>query len=193
MGTSLIVLRILLVTRSSPLTNHTSAYRKIQRILVESGILYTITMFISGITLLIEIIAHKPTSTPLNDLATYTTAILVPLSVSPFSQFFLNLVLFTRRLAAHRWLFQGIAPTLIAVRVSNEAAVKTNAGASRTRSHSRVLSRLTFRRTVRQTGIIDAGDVVSGHGETPTDSSTGFEGHKGPIEKMVVDRLDATP
>lgn len=80
-GTSLIILRILLVTRSSPLTTHTSTYRNIQRILVESGILYTIAMFITGVALGNPVSLHKQPSIPFGDLGIYSQSFLVPLSV----------------------------------------------------------------------------------------------------------------
>lgn len=84
-GTSLIILHILLVTRSSPLTVHTPTYRRIQRILIESGILYTIAMFIAGVTLAIQVAAHARASIPLADPAIYMEAILIPMSVSLLS------------------------------------------------------------------------------------------------------------
>lgn len=84
MGTSLIILRILLVTRDSPLTNHTSTYHKIQRILVESGIVYSIAMFISGVALGIKLGSHERNSVPTAVLTRYAEAVLVPLSVSHF-------------------------------------------------------------------------------------------------------------
>lgn len=85
-GTSLIILSILLVTQHNPPTTHTSGYFKIQRVLVESGIVYTIAMFITGVTLGIQLIVPTTVSSmPLNELATYTEAVLIPLSVSQFS------------------------------------------------------------------------------------------------------------
>jgi hypothetical protein len=165
-GTSLIILRILLVTKSSPLTTHTSAYRKIQRILVESGILYTIVTFVTVVTLALQIkLEAKQPSIPLDVLGAYTEAILVPMT--------------------------GIGPTLIAVRIGSEAPMQTDAGASRTWSRSRALSHLTFKRSVPQNDTFDIEYGVSDHSVSPTNSSTGREG-RGHIEKDV-QSSDTTP
>lgn len=86
-GTSLIILRILTVTHSSPLTSRTSAYRRIQRILVESGILYTLSMFIIVVILSLAQKIAEPTQSTLVIYAIleYVQAAALPASVSHVS------------------------------------------------------------------------------------------------------------
>lgn len=83
-GTSLIILCIVVVTRRIPLTTHTSTYRNIQRIVVESGLIYTIFMMITGITISVNTVRSSQPSIPAGELGAYAQALLVPISVRPF-------------------------------------------------------------------------------------------------------------
>lgn len=61
---------------------------------MESGILYTVVMFIAGVTLSMQVGALKPLSIPLDQLSTYTEAILVPMAVSLLLKYLSNLARF---------------------------------------------------------------------------------------------------
>lgn len=91
---------------------------------------------------------------------------------------------------AYRSSFQGIAPTLIAVRVGREAELPIDNFTSRTRYRSRALSHLNFRRSAQRSGNFDIGDNVGGSGDSPTDSSIGHENRGGQSEKLTVQRSD---
>lgn len=92
-GTSLIILRILFATRDNPSVSHPAVYRRIQRIVAESGVIYSFSMFITGITLAIAVgLLNEYDDTsgePCNMLdscmviVTYSEALLTPLAVSP--------------------------------------------------------------------------------------------------------------
>ncbi|KAF5315145.1 hypothetical protein D9619_007585 [Psilocybe cf. subviscida] len=96
-GTSLIILRILVVTVEEPQGSHRSAYLNIQRVAVESGIAYSAAMILAGITFLLQLTQNNPGVIYFAAQASvYCQAALVPLS--------------------------GIGPTLIAVQVAREAS-----------------------------------------------------------------------
>ncbi|KAF5315144.1 hypothetical protein D9619_007584 [Psilocybe cf. subviscida] len=96
-GTSLIILRILVVTVEDPQGNRRSAYRKIQRVMVESGIVYSAAMILAAITSLLQLIQlSQGVSYFAAQASVYCEAALVPLS--------------------------GVGPTLIAVQVARETS-----------------------------------------------------------------------
>ncbi|KAF5326805.1 hypothetical protein D9619_005129 [Psilocybe cf. subviscida] len=116
-------------------------------------------MFITGVTLFVQLSAHALASIPTAELAACTEAILPACS--------------------------GIGPTLITMRVGGDTPAQTDAGVSRTRSRSHALSHLTFRRTIRGNDTLDiSADGFSSHGDSPLNSSIGREDHGGHNEKI---------
>lgn len=85
-GTFLIILRILLVTRQSPLSTHHRAYRRVQAIVLESGIIYSIAILISAITFAVQVYGNLKSTTTAQVVTGYSEALLTPLSVSPSSR-----------------------------------------------------------------------------------------------------------
>ncbi|KAF5323272.1 hypothetical protein D9619_013475 [Psilocybe cf. subviscida] len=134
-GTSLITVRILSATRGNPAIGSLAPYRRIQRIIIESGVIYLTGMLIVGVPLFtarkfsgpgpqFQLFfsgsggSNKPwVMAPYHVMVTYGEALLTPLA--------------------------GIAPTLIALRVVTQTS-QTEAEASQPGS------RLTFRRTIRR-------------------------------------------
>lgn len=83
LGTFLIILRILLVMGKSPLSKHHRAYQRIQVIVLESGIIYSISMVVAAITQAIQIYAKLTSPTTANVVTNYCESPLAALSVSP--------------------------------------------------------------------------------------------------------------
>lgn len=85
LGTSLIILRILSVTQNNPSIGSRAPYKRIQRIFLESGIIYSIGMLITGITLAANITQTAHRLLPpqfLFQIVTYSEALLTPFAVS---------------------------------------------------------------------------------------------------------------
>lgn len=141
-GTSLIILRILSATRENPSIGNLAPYRRIQRIVVESGIVYLLGLVITGVPLAIaRHIVNPPPSrsaTPVfllcSVILTYSQALLIPLAVGLCSRNYSYLLIY---------IWQGIAPTLIAFGVVTQTPDRDNDG-------SQPISHLTFRRSVRR-------------------------------------------
>lgn len=82
LGTSLIVFRILSVTQGNASVPNTRTYKKIQRILIESGVIYTISMVITGIVLIIiQVVTLEASQFAPFEVLTYSQAFVTPLSV----------------------------------------------------------------------------------------------------------------
>lgn len=82
-GTSLIILRILAAAVENEPRAHHSAHHNIQRIIVESGILYSTAMVLAGISLFLQLLNHSEKVTHISgQISQYCQAVLVPLSVS---------------------------------------------------------------------------------------------------------------
>ncbi|KAF5315395.1 hypothetical protein D9619_007587 [Psilocybe cf. subviscida] len=96
-GTSLIILRILVVAVEDPRGTRRSVYRNIQRIIVESGIVYSAAMVLAGISIFLGLTQRNETIVYMAGQCTmYFESALVPLS--------------------------GLGPTLIAARVAHETS-----------------------------------------------------------------------
>lgn len=90
-GTSLISYRILCTTRENPSIASLAPYRKIQRIVIESGVVYSIAMLIAGIIIVaVNVLLHRRPFTASDGVIletkyavvlTYTQALLTPLAV----------------------------------------------------------------------------------------------------------------
>ncbi|KAF5314941.1 hypothetical protein D9619_007532 [Psilocybe cf. subviscida] len=93
LGTTFIMMRISSVTRDNPSISNTRPYKRVQRILIDSGFIYAMCMLVTGIMLPIVTTGGLENSIP-SQIATYSQALLTPLA--------------------------GIAPTLIALRVVME-------------------------------------------------------------------------
>lgn len=89
-GTFLIIFRILSATRNNPSISSPSLYRKIQRIVVESGILYSTGMLITGISFGVSTKIDHDTKVNIGAMfasatvLAYSQAVLTPLAVSLF-------------------------------------------------------------------------------------------------------------
>ena len=89
-GTTMIILRILSATRKNPSIGILDPYRRVQRIVVESGVMYFLSLIATGITLALELQANDlrpgwPPSFPWTwtyaAAFTYSQSILIPVAV----------------------------------------------------------------------------------------------------------------
>lgn len=90
--TSLIILRILSATRKNPCIGNPASYRRIRRILVESGAIYLLGLVTTGAPLTLACCILNPPRSPgslwipsfviCSTILTYSQALLTPLSVS---------------------------------------------------------------------------------------------------------------
>lgn len=96
LGTFLIVFRIISATRNNPSIEIRAPYERIQRILLESGIIYSIGMLITGIALAVDAswalrdISPTGPAELLDQIVTYSQALLTPFAVSALTHVYFN-------------------------------------------------------------------------------------------------------
>lgn len=163
LGTSLIIFRIVSATRNNLALGSRAPYRRIQRIILDSGIIYSAGMLVTGVALVVSIAnpLHGVLGEPLHiivgkrkiilqpnnisiipQIVTYSQTLLIPFAVSSLAFICSNTI-------SRPFVFKGIAPTLIALRVVKETS---ETGVNATKS----LSYLTFNRHVPQTTTLDS-------------------------------------
>lgn len=148
LGTVFIIMRISSVTRQGPSLPNPAPYKRVQRILIDSGFIYSLCMFITVILLPFMINSSTGTSSVIPSLiATYSQALLTPLAVR------------FRLMLQKNWVFlcslyQGIAPTLIALRVVRELPETEVDGTQR-------MSHLTFKRDSPRSWTFDITNLFS--------------------------------
>lgn len=85
-STSLIILRILSATQGNPAIGNRAPYRKIQRIIIESGAIYLLGLIITAISLAVVSFLPNPRQGTLfyssHMVLTYSQPLLTPLAVS---------------------------------------------------------------------------------------------------------------
>lgn len=152
--TCLIAHRILSTTRNSPSLTSLTSYRTVQRIVIESGVIYSIGMLTTGIAITVGKATASRTNTNdymqlvyknCNIVQTYGQALLTPIAVGLSSSI-------CNRFQPTADVRQGIAPTLIAMRVVTRSAEAEE-------DESKLLSDLAFQRSTTQSNTHSVGTI----------------------------------